>query len=208
MKLRHGLGVLLASSLLLTACTTDKGEIEDYNEQIQKAFDKENAIPEIGKNLNELEEKKQDLVKDVNGNSEGAMQNASKKVIDNIDERKEEFKKEEKAIDASEDEFKEAQKHVENISDDDKHKQVKELDDALVEKYEAHDSYAKAYHNVMDAEKSLFNYTSGEDIDQNGIDERSEKVTDSYKKMDKAFEKYSKAMNKVNKEKQDVDELT
>ena len=37
MKLKQGIGVALASTVLLAGCTTDKGEMKAYNKQIQKA---------------------------------------------------------------------------------------------------------------------------------------------------------------------------
>jgi vacuolar-type H+-ATPase subunit I/STV1 len=35
-------------------------------------------------------------------------------------------------------------------------KEVKQLNDALKEKYKAHDEYAKAYKNIMNKEKDMF----------------------------------------------------
>ncbi|MDT3998422.1 YkyA family protein, partial [Staphylococcus saprophyticus] len=103
--------------------------------------------------------------------------------------------------------FKIAEKHLDNISDKAKKKEVKQLNDALKEKYKAHDEYAKAYKNIMNKEKDMFEYTAGDQVEQSQIDKKSEAVSKSYKDMNKAFKKYSDTMNKVNKEKEDVDSL-
>ena len=63
MKLRKTVAVVAASTVLLAGCTTDKKEVKAYNENVQKAFDKEQPINSISKKLNSLEEKKQDLYK-------------------------------------------------------------------------------------------------------------------------------------------------
>ena len=58
MKLRKTIVVAAASTLLLAGCTTDKKEVKAYDENVQKAFDKEQSINEVSKKLNSLEEKK------------------------------------------------------------------------------------------------------------------------------------------------------
>ncbi|SCS49556.1 YkyA family protein [Staphylococcus caeli] len=208
MKLKYGIGAVIASTLLVAGCTTDKGEIKDYNAQVQKAFDEEKTVSSVGKKLNKLEQDKQKLVKKINGKNQQKVKETSGKVVDNVEEREKEFKKEEKAIDESEKQFKKAGKHLDNINNKQKKKEVKDLDDALKAKYKAHDEYAKAYKNIMSKEKAMFEYTAGDQVEQAQIDKKSEAVSKAYKDMNKAFKKYSKAMNKVNKEKEEVDSIS
>src|SRR5699024_10802690 len=131
MKLKLGIGALLASTVLVAGCTTDKDEIKDYNEKIQQAFDKEKPVPSVAK--------KQKLVEEINGKDKQEAKETSQKIVGNVKDRQEAFEKEEQALDNSEKEFKKAQKHLDNISDKDKKKEVKELNDALKDKYKAHD---------------------------------------------------------------------
>lgn len=208
MKLKYSIGAILASTMLVAGCTTDKGEIEDYNEKVQKAFDEEKPVSSVGKKLNSLEQDKQKLVEQINGKDQAEVKDTSKKVVDNVEEREKTFKKEEEALDNSEKAFKKAEKHVDNISDKDKKKEVTQLNQALKDKYKAHDEYAKAYKNILNKEKDMFGYTSGDEVSQEQIDNKAEAVSKSYKNMNKSFEKYSDAMNKVNKEKEDVDNLS
>ena len=49
MKLRKTVAIVAASTILLAGCTTDKKEVKAYNENIQKAFDKEQSINSISK---------------------------------------------------------------------------------------------------------------------------------------------------------------
>ena len=98
-------------------------------------------------------------------------------------------------------------KHLDNISDKDKKKEVKELNDALKDKYKAHDNYANSYKNIMNKEKDLFEYGSRDQANQEEMNKKTEAVSKSYKTMDKSFNKYKDAIEKVNKEKQDVDNL-
>ncbi|RIM06557.1 hypothetical protein BUY35_19005, partial [Staphylococcus cohnii] len=115
MKLKYSIGAILASTMLVAGCTTDKGEIEDYNEKVQKAFDEEKPVSSVGKKLNSLEQDKQKLVEKINGKDQAEVKDTSKKVVDNVEEREKTFKKEEEAIDNSEKEFEKAEKHVDNI---------------------------------------------------------------------------------------------
>ena len=178
MKFKYGIGAILASTVLIAGCTTDKGEIKDYNEKIQQAFDEEKPVSSVGKKLNELEQKKQKLVKKINGKDQQAAKQTFEKIVDNVEERQKEFKKE-----------------------------VKELNDALKDKYKAHDNYANAYKNIMNKEKDLFEYGTRDQANQEEMNKKTEAVSKSYRTMDKSFNKYKDAMEKVNKEKQDVDNL-
>ncbi|MDT3983651.1 YkyA family protein, partial [Staphylococcus ureilyticus] len=101
MKFKYGIGAILASTVLIAGCTTDKGEIKDYNEKIQQAFDEEKPVSSVGKKLNELEQEKQKLVKKINGKDQQEAKQTSEKIVDNVEKRKKEFKKEENALENS-----------------------------------------------------------------------------------------------------------
>lgn len=207
MKIRHGISMLLASTLLLSGCTTDKGEIKNYNKQVKKAFDHENKLPEVGKALNHLEEEKQKQVKGINGKTKQEVQDRSKKLVKNVKERQKEFGKEEDIMHQSEKEFKKAHKYIDNIGNKKKRQEVKELDDALKDKYKAHDKYVDRYKAAMNKEKAMFEYTAGDDVQQKQIDKKSKAVSNAFKSLNKAFKDYSHASEKVKREKEDVDQL-
>ncbi|WP_251516086.1 MULTISPECIES: YkyA family protein [Staphylococcus] len=207
MKLKYGIGAVLASTLLVAGCTTDKGEIKAYNKNIQSAFDEEKSLTSVGKKLNKLEEKKQELVQNIDGKDEQKVKETSNKVVKNVDDRQQQFKKEQDAMAKSEKEFKKAEKHIGKIENKKKKKEVKQLNDAMKDKYKAHDKYAEVYENIMKKEKDMFNYTAKGQVDQNTINEKSKSVSKAYKEMNKAFKDYSKATNKVKTEKADVDSL-
>lgn len=94
MKLRKTIVVAAASTLLLAGCTTDKKEVKAYDDNVQKAFDKEQSINEVSKKLNSLEEKKQGLYKKANSNDSNTRSKAADDVLDNIDKREKTFDKE------------------------------------------------------------------------------------------------------------------
>ncbi len=96
MKLKYSIGAILASTMLVAGCTTDKGEIEDYNEKVQKAFDEEKPVSSVGKKLNSLEQDKQKLVEKINGKDQAEVKDTSKKVVDNVEEREKHLKKKKK----------------------------------------------------------------------------------------------------------------
>ena len=58
-------------------------------------------------------------------------------MISNINERSKEFNKEVKAMNASNKRIQKASKHINQIKDDSKRKELKELDDALKDKYKS-----------------------------------------------------------------------
>src|SRR5699024_805470 len=111
MKLKLGIGALLASTVLVAGCTTDKDEIKDYNEKIQQAFDKEKPVSSVGKKLNDLEQEKQKLVEEINGKDQQETKETSQKIVGNVKDRQEAFEKEEQALDNSEKEFKKEKKN-------------------------------------------------------------------------------------------------
>lgn len=204
MKFGKTIAVVLASSVLLAGCTTDKKEIKAYLKQVDKIKDDEEPIKTVGKKIAELDEKKKKLTEDVNSKDTAVRGKAVKDLIKNADDRLKEFEKEEDAIKKSEQDFKKAKSHVDNIDNDVKRKEVKQLDDVLKEKYKLHSDYAKAYKKAVNSEKTLFKYLNQNDATQQGVNEKSKAIEQNYKKLKEVSDKYTKVLNKVGKEKQDV----
>lgn len=207
MKFGKTIAVVLASSVLLAGCTTDKKEIKAYLKQVYKIKDDEEPIKTVGKKIAELDEKKKKLTEDVNSKDTAVRGKAVKDLIKNADDRLKEFEKEEDAIKKSEQDFKKAKSHVDNIDNDVKRKEVKQLDDVLKEKYKLHSDYAKAYKKAVNSEKTLFKYLNQNDATQQGVNEKSKAIEQNYKKLKEVSDKYTKVLNKVGKEKQDVDQF-
>ncbi|HDP2134293.1 TPA: YkyA family protein [Staphylococcus aureus] len=207
MKFGKTIAVVLASSVLLAGCTTDKKEIKAYLKQVDKIKDDEEPIETVGKKIAELDEKKKKLTEDVNSKDTAVRGKAVKDLIKNADDRLKEFEKEEDAIKKSEQDFKKAKSHVDNIDNDVKRKEVKQLDDVLKEKYKLHSDYAKAYKKAVNSEKTLFKYLNQNDATQQGVNEKSKAIEQNYKKLKEVSDKYTKVLNKVGKEKQDVDQF-
>ncbi|HCZ5526174.1 TPA: YkyA family protein [Staphylococcus aureus] len=207
MKFGKTIAVVLASSVLLAGCTTDKKEIKAYLKQVDKIKDDEEPIKTVGKKIAELDEKKKKLTEDVNSKDTAVRGKAVKDLIKNADDRLKEFEKEEGAIKKSEQDFKKAKSHVDNIDNDVKRKEVKQLDDVLKEKYKLHSDYAKAYKKAVNSEKTLFKYLNQNDATQQGVNEKSKAIEQNYKKLKEVSDKYTKVLNKVGKEKQDVDQF-
>ncbi|HDK4136474.1 TPA: YkyA family protein [Staphylococcus aureus] len=207
MKFGKTIAVVLASSVLLAGCTTDKKEIKAYLKQVDKIKDDEEPIKTVGKKIAELDEKKKKLTEDVNSKDTAVRGKAVKDLIKNADDRLKEFEKEEDAIKKSEQDFKKAKSHVYNIDNDVKRKEVKQLDDVLKEKYKLHSDYAKAYKKAVNSEKTLFKYLNQNDATQQGVNEKSKAIEQNYKKLKEVSDKYTKVLNKVGKEKQDVDQF-
>ncbi|HCY8100326.1 TPA: YkyA family protein [Staphylococcus aureus] len=207
MKFGKTIAVVLASSVLLAGCTTDKKEIKAYLKQVDKIKDDEEPIKTVGKKIAELDEKKKKLTEDVNSKDTAIRGKAVEDLIKNADDRLKEFEKEEDAIKKSEQDFKKAKSHVDNIDNDVKRKEVKQLDDVLKEKYKLHSDYAKAYKKAVNSEKTLFKYLNQNDATQQGVNEKSKAIEQNYKKLKEVSDKYTKVLNKVGKEKQDVDQF-
>ncbi|HDH4245922.1 TPA: YkyA family protein [Staphylococcus aureus] len=207
MKFGKTIAVVLASSVLLAGCTTDKKKIKAYLKQVDKIKDDEEPIKTVGKKIAELDEKKKKLTEDVNSKDTAVRGKAVKDLIKNADDRLKEFEKEEDAIKKSEQDFKKAKSHVDNIDNDVKRKEVKQLDDVLKEKYKLHGEYAKAYKKAVNSEKTLFKYLNQNDATQQGVNEKSKAIEQNYKKLKEVSDKYTKVLNKVGKEKQDVDQF-
>ncbi|HEA4320201.1 TPA: YkyA family protein, partial [Staphylococcus aureus] len=199
MKFGKTIAVVLASSVLLAGCTTDKKEIKAYLKQVDKIKDDEEPIKTVGKKIAELDEKKKKLTEDVNSKDTTVRGKAVKDLIKNADDRLKEFEKEEDAIKKSEQDFKKAKSHVDNIDNDVKRKEVKQLDDVLKEKYKLHSDYAKAYKKAVNSEKTLFKYLNQNDATQQGVNEKSKAIEENYKKLKEVSDKYTKVLNKVGK---------
>ena len=101
MKIKSTFGLVIASSLLLGACSTDSHQIKEYNKTLKEAVQKEDEAVKVGEKLNKLTNEKNDLAKKINGKDTQKVVKTSKDIVSNVNERKDEFKKEEKAFDLS-----------------------------------------------------------------------------------------------------------
>lgn len=162
---------------------------------------------QTNKKINNLEEEKQKLFKKVNGKDQNTRKQAAEDIVENVEKRQKEFKNEEKALNNSEKEFKKAKQYMSHIENSAKKKEVTQLNDAIKEKYKAHDAYAKAYKKALNKEKELFTFLNQDGATQSEVDSKSKDLSKAYKDMNKKFNTYSKAMRKVTQEKQDVDQL-
>ncbi|MCD8914480.1 YkyA family protein [Staphylococcus simulans] len=202
MKVNKTLGLVIASSLLLGACTTDSHDIKEYNKTLKQAVEKENTAVKVGEKLNKLTNEKNDLAKKINGKDTSKVVDTSKKIVKNIDQRKDEFKKEEQAFDASEKKFEEAKKKTKDLRNKKRKEAIEKTNEAVEKNYKAHDDYAKAYKNSLDKEKDLFEYIvkSNGQANQSQIDEKTKAIDDSYKDVNKKIKAYSKTRDERGKQ--------
>ncbi|WP_114603637.1 YkyA family protein [Staphylococcus sp. EZ-P03] len=202
MKVNKTLGLVIASSLLLGACTTDSHDIKEYNKTLKQAVEKENTAVKVGEKLNKLTNEKNDLAKKINGKDTSKVVDTSKKIVNNIDQRKDEFKKEEQAFDASEKKFEEAKKKTKDLRNKKRKEAIEKTNEAVEKNYKAHDDYAKAYKNSLDKEKDLFEYIvkSNGQANQSQIDEKTKAIDDSYKDVNKKIKAYSKTRDERGKQ--------
>lgn len=202
MKVNKTLGLVIASSLLLGACSTDTHEIKEYNKTLKEAVNKESAAVKVGEKLNKLTNDKNDLAKKINGKDTQKIVSTSKEIVDNVDKRKEEFKKEEQAFSASEKKFDEAKQRTDKIKNKKRKSGIDKTNKAFEKNYKAHDAYAKAYNNSLDKEKALFEYivkTDGK-AEQAQIDEKTKAIDDSYKEVNNKIKDYSKTRSEREKQ--------
>lgn len=202
MKVNKTLGLVIASSLLLGACTTDSHDIKEYNKTLKQAVEKENTAVKVGEKLNKLTNEKNDLAKKINGKDTSKAVDTSKKIVNNIDQRKDEFKKEEQAFDSSEKKFEEAKKKTKDLRNKKRKEAIEKTNEAVEKNYKAHDDYAKAYKNSLDKEKDLFEYIvkSNGQANQSQIDEKTKAIDDSYKDVNKKIKAYSKTRDERGKQ--------
>ena len=202
MKVNKTLGLVIASSLLLGACTTDSHDIKEYNKTLKQAVEKENTAVKVGEKLNKLTNEKNDLAKKINGKDTSKVVDTSKKIVNNIDQRKDEFKKEEQAFDASEKKFEEAKKKTKDLRNKKRKEAIEKTNEAVEKNYKAHDDYAKAYKNSLDKEKDLFEYIvkSNGQANQSQIDEKTKAIDDSYKDVNKKIKAYSNTRDERGKQ--------
>ncbi|MGN5883910.1 YkyA family protein [Staphylococcus simulans] len=202
MKVNKTLGLVIASSLLLGACTTDSHDIKEYNKTLKQAVEKENTAVKVGEKLNKLTNEKNDLAKKINGKDTSKVVDTSKKIVNNIIQREDEFKKEEQAFDASEKKFEEAKKKTKDLRNKKRKEAIEKTNEAVEKNYKAHDDYAKAYKNSLDKEKDLFEYIvkSNGQANQSQIDEKTKAIDDSYKDVNKKIKAYSKTRDERGKQ--------
>lgn len=206
MKFKRSLSVLIASSVLLVACNNDDEQIKSYNDGLDKIQKAEQPIQAVNQSMNKLEKEKEKLTKEISGKDINSVQDQVQKVLKNTNERDKELKKEVKAMDKSEQEFKKIKNDVSKIEDKEKKKQFEEFNQAMEKKYQTHSDFVKGYQNVINKERNLFSYFTGQSGTQEEIDTRSKSLVDAQKQMKSKVDNYTNSIKKVQKEKSDIDQ--
>lgn len=206
MKFKRSLSVLIASSVLLVACNNDDEQIKSYNDGLDKIQKAEQPIQAVNQSMNKLEKEKEKLTKEISGKDINSVQDQVQKVLKNTNERDKELKKEVNAMDKSEQEFKRIKNDVSEIEDKEKKKQFEEFNQAMEKKYQTHSDLVKGYQNVINKEKNLFSYFTGQSGTQEEIDTRSKSLVDAQKQMKSKVDNYTNSIKKVQKEKSDIDQ--
>ncbi|WP_105995686.1 YkyA family protein [Staphylococcus agnetis] len=208
MKIKKTIGVVLATTVLLAACNNDKEHIQNVNDGLEKMQKAEQPLEQINQNRNKLEQEKEKITKGFTGKNPAALQDDLKKVLKNTEERNKTIKQEENAVKNSKKEFEKVKSEVNKIEDKDKKKQYDEFVKALDTKYQNHADFTKGYQDLVNKEKDLFTFFSGQSGTQDEVDKKSKSIVEAQKQLKNKVDKYAKSLRNVQKEKRDIDEIS
>ncbi|WP_390538723.1 DUF874 family protein, partial [Staphylococcus pseudintermedius] len=101
MKFHKTIGVAVATTFLLAACSKDGEHIEKYNDGLENMQKAEAPIQEVNKEMNKLEKEKEKLSKEISGKNIAEVQDKVDQVLDNAKKREKQLKKEVEAMNHS-----------------------------------------------------------------------------------------------------------
>ncbi|MBI5975807.1 YkyA family protein [Staphylococcus canis] len=204
MRFKKTAGILLLTSVLLTACNNDDEYIGNYSDGLQQLQKIEGPTQAIGQKIEKLENSKKAPIEKISGSNIPDVQNEIQQVLDKDQQIAKEVNKEEAIVKKSKKKFNDFKNEVSHIEDEEKQKAFEKYNQTIETRYDKHEDYIKGYKDVVNKEQDLFKYLQGQSGTQEIVDQKSKALNESRKKLSNNVKAYTDAIKKSQRAQRDV----
>lgn len=200
------IGFILVICLTLLASCSGKSTEEKIHSQLEEAVNKEEVFEEQQEPITDLEKKEQELynqIIDLSMDDFDKIKNLSEKAISVINERSDKIATEKESMESSKEEFKKAEELIGKLEDSKLKKKGQELVEVMNNRYDAYSKLNKAYNTSLKLEKEMYKMLQKEDVEQQELTKKIEKINQSYEKVlnyNKKFNEYTVEYNAIKKD--------
>ncbi|WHX27025.1 YkyA family protein [Virgibacillus halodenitrificans] len=200
------IGFILVICLILLASCSGKSTEEKIHGQLEEAVNKEEVFEEQQEPITDLEKKEQELynqIIDLSMDDFDKIKNLSEKAISVINERSDKIATEKESMESSKEEFKKAEELIGKLEDSKLKKKGQELVEVMNNRYDAYSKLNKAYNTSLKLEKEMYKMLQKEDVEQQELTKKIEKINQSYEKVlnyNKKFNEYTVEYNAIKKD--------
>lgn len=198
--------LLVGPVLFLTACNNAESELNDFYDEFSDSLAEEQELVSLNESYNALESTKAELQEELNNATIEEINTVSEELLENTAERLALLEEEGELMASSNEEFEDARQEVENISDEDYKQEAQSLVNAMDNRYAAHDNLTNTYIEALEAERTLFEYLTEEDITQDVIDEHLNTIAEYNEPIDEALSNFSAETEKINQLKTGIEQ--
>lgn len=195
-----GAAVVTLSALVLSACGSPEGSIQD---QWSKAAGAEENFPEKDEELTELAGEEQSLFENLTSykdEEQKKIESSVEEAVSSVNERKELMEKEQEEINQSYDEAMEAEEPIENLEDEEMREQANQAQRAMEKRNEAFNGVHDAYMKAADKEIDMYESFNDENLELEALEEQLNTINSSYEEVEsyrETFNDETKAFNEA-----------
>lgn len=209
MRFTKILALLLASIVMLTACS-GQSTTEEMYDHMEEAVSLEENFEEQQDTIAKLEQQEKEIYNQIInlGTSEfDKIKELSKKALDLIDQRAEKLKLEKESITAAKEEFTKIEPLIEDIEEKAIKEKGNQLYTTMSERYSAYKDINKAYTEALKLDKELYEMLQKKELKEEDLKKQIEEINQSYDKVLTANKTFNDKTKQYNQQKQKFYEL-
>ena len=195
-----GAAVVTLSALVLSACGSPEGSIQD---QWSEAAGAEEKFPEKDEELTELAGEKQSVFENLTSyknNEQKKIESSVKEAVSSVNERKELMEEEQEEINQAYNEAMEADEPIENLENEEMTDKAKQAQQAMKKRNEAFNGVHNAYMEAADKEIDMYESFNDKNLELEALEEDLDTINSSYEEVEsyrETFNAETKAFNEA-----------
>ncbi|EKN65550.1 chromosome partitioning protein [Neobacillus bataviensis LMG 21833] len=202
---RYLLSIAAISVFILSGCVGNKTPAEKMYDVLEDVVAKEKVFEEQQDPLVTLEKKEKriyDQIIELGMKEYDQIVKLSDEAIQLTDERKKHMEKETKSLKESEQAFKKIADIKDEFDDTEVIKTANELNDVMMQRYQAHEWLYKEYSDALTYDKELYGMFKNKNLPLEDLEAQVNKLNDQYKQVFDANEKFNMLTDQYNDKKQ------
>ncbi|SDW01608.1 Putative cell-wall binding lipoprotein [Marinococcus luteus] len=203
-----GAAVVTLSALVLSACGSPQGSIQDHWSEAAGA---EEDFPEMDEELTELAQEEQNVFENLTSyenDEQKKIESSVEEAVSSVNERKELMEKEREEINQAYGEAMEADEPIENLENEKMTEKAKQAQQAMEKRNEAFNGVHEAYMEAADKEIDMYESFNDEDLELEAIEEQLDTINSSYEEVESYRETFNTETKAFNEAKNAFGEMT
>lgn len=197
---RVWLAVIISGLLLLSACS-GSGIREDLDQVLNDTFEAEKEYRAVQDDLEEREKAEQQLFEEIMAltqEQQDQVAEQAQEALDSADERLKFLQTEKESMQSAEEKFAEIDGVIDAAEEESVKTDLEALKAEMLERFEAHNRFAKAYEELIVYQKELYEMLKNEESTLQMLQEKAAEVNEQNEQVQLAVTEFNELTQQVN----------